>query len=310
MAYNTSWDEDEWSNVPPPRRDNRPRRGNGWIWIVVVFIVIIALLAGVLFALKYVQRKQNFYGYFVSESGDYAVSIEKNGFCNWYQNDIRFEGTYYKRDSSLELEIEGSGYYSDTTFLAVREADGYRISGGTVKSEFFAPEEKSSRIRKLDDEPAGVRESTTPAATTPAPAPTTPATVATEPPTTETTLPSDYIAELSGHWSGVHLVDGNSNLNVSAYVFNDGPVYCRQMTINMLVTMNAGTNCKDWNLWGRVGGEFKKLEKLYLPDGDGFGSQTVYFDTPVYLDAVVVTPTIPGGYSWSLGLSVTDVWLG
>lgn len=296
MAYNQSWDDHEWSDAPITRQ--QPRRKSGLGLIAVIFVVIIALLTGLLLVLKYVQRNQNPYGYFVSESGDYAVSIEKNGFCNWYQDGIRFEGTYYKRDSSLELEIEGSGSYGDTTFLAVREKGGYRISGGKVHSEFFAPEEKDALTLKLDNEPAGVTE--------PVIAFTAPPAV---PPTTEETPPEGYIEELPGHWKGVNLVDGNSKLSVSAYVFDDGPVYCRQMTVNMMVTMNAGTNCKDWNLWGRVGGQFKKLEKIYLPAGDGFGSQTVYFDTPVNLDAIVITPTIPGGYSWSLGLSVTDVWL-
>lgn len=126
----------------------------------------------------------------------------------------------------------------------------------------------------------------------------------------ETEPPAEgYVGDLSGQWESVHLQDGRSSLSVSALAFSKTIYNCTQMTIHMDVTMNAGTNCKDWQLWGRCGNSFVKLTKIYLPAGDGYTSQTITFDSPITFDAVAVTPTIPGGYSWSLALSVTDVWV-
>lgn len=118
-----------------------------------------------------------------------------------------------------------------------------------------------------------------------------------------------YVGDLNGQWESVHLQDGNFSLSVSALAFSQTIYDCTEMTVNMNVTMNAGTNCKDWQLWGRSGNRFVKLAKIYLPAGDGYTSQTITFDSPVTFDAIAVTPTIPGGYSWSMGLSVTDVWV-
>ena len=112
---------------------------------------------------------------------------------------------------------------------------------------------------------------------------------------------------LDGQWIDVNLKDGSSILNVSALAFTKTVYNCTSMTVNMNVTMNAGTSCKDWQNWGRNGDTFVKIGKIYLPNGDGYVSQTINFASPVTFDAIAVTPTIVGGYSWSLGLSITDV---
>lgn len=125
----------------------------------------------------------------------------------------------------------------------------------------------------------------------------------------EPELPSGYIGDLGGSWETVYLEDGNSSLSVSALAFSETIYNCTSMTVNMGVEMNAGTSCKDWQLWGRNGNTFVKLAKIYLPAGEGYTSQTVTFNSPVTFDAVAVTPTIVGGYSWSMSLSVTDVWV-
>lgn len=124
----------------------------------------------------------------------------------------------------------------------------------------------------------------------------------------ETQAPSNYIADLGGQWESVHLKSGNSSLNVSARAFSQTVYDCTEMTINMNVEMNAGTKCKDWQVWGRTGGKFVKIAKIYLAEGNGFTSETISFNSPVSFDAIAVTPTITGGYSWSMGLSVTDVY--
>ena len=117
----------------------------------------------------------------------------------------------------------------------------------------------------------------------------------------------NYIEYLEGTWEEVHLKEGNSNLNVSALTFSQTVYSCTSFTVNMDVTMNAGTSCKDWNVWVRSGGSFTKVGKVHLPEGKGFGYQTLYFDTPISFDSVAVTPTAVGGYSWSMSLSITDI---
>lgn len=145
--------------------------------------------------------------------------------------------------------------------------------------------------------------------TEPTAAPTTAPTAApaTEPPVT--TVPAGYIGDLDGEWESVHLQDGNSSLKVYAMAFSETIYNCTEMTILMNVTMNAGTSCKDWQVWGRSGNSFVKIAKIYLDAGDGYTSQTITFDKPVTFNAIAITPTVPGGYSWSMGLAVTDVWV-
>lgn len=117
-----------------------------------------------------------------------------------------------------------------------------------------------------------------------------------------------YIAGLDGHWEDVYLQDGTFNLNVSALSFGQTIYNCTGFTVNMDVTMNAGTSCKDWQVWGRSGGTFVRLGKIYLAAGSGFVSQSLTFNSPVTFDAIAVTPTIMGNYSWSMSLGISDVY--
>lgn len=117
-----------------------------------------------------------------------------------------------------------------------------------------------------------------------------------------------YTAELNGWWEQVHIQDGNLTLNVSALCFGETVYNCTGLTVNMDVTMNAGTSCKDWQLWGRSGNTFTKLAKVNLPAGDGYTSQSITFDRPVTFDALVLAPTIPGGYSFTISMTITDVY--
>lgn len=122
------------------------------------------------------------------------------------------------------------------------------------------------------------------------------------------TLPDGYIAQLDGVWERVHLNDGSSDINTDAKVYSEPVHNCTEMTLVMEVEMYNGTNCKDWQIWGRTGNAFIKLQKIHLEAGDGYGSFVVKFDEPVSFDAIAVTPTIPGGYSWSLAFYLTDIW--
>lgn len=123
------------------------------------------------------------------------------------------------------------------------------------------------------------------------------------------TEPDNYIAVVDGYWESVYLKDGTQNLNVHAWVFNETLVRCKQLTVSMEVEMNAGTKCYDWDVWVRRNGVFEKHSKLYLSGGNGSLEETIYFSTPATIDAIVVTPTAAGGYSWSMAMRIFDVWL-
>lgn len=123
------------------------------------------------------------------------------------------------------------------------------------------------------------------------------------------TEPDNYIAVVSGHWESVYLKDGTQNLNVHALVFDQTLVRCEQLTIYMEVEMNAGTKCYDWDVWVRRNGVFEKYTQVYLSGGNGSLEQTIYFGTPTTIDAIVVTPTAAGGYSWNMSMGIYDVWL-
>lgn len=150
-------------------------------------------------------------------------------------------------------------------------------------------------------------EETTPAAVADTPSK---QTEATQPKSTQATTPKGYISYVSGKWEQGHTInDGSSQYSCSAFVLSQTLRRCKEVTINMEVSMNAGTNCKSWQLWCRIDGKFQKAASITLPNGDGSTSQTVTFDDPITFDAIIVLPTIPGNYSWSMGLSVTDIWL-
>lgn len=123
------------------------------------------------------------------------------------------------------------------------------------------------------------------------------------------TDPDNYIAMVDGYWESVYLKDGTQNLNVHAFVFNNALVRCKQLTLYMEVEMNAGTKCYDWDVWIRRNGVFEKYTQVYLSGGNGTLEETIYFSTPTTIDAIVVTPTAAGGYSWNMSMGIFDVWL-
>lgn len=127
--------------------------------------------------------------------------------------------------------------------------------------------------------------------------------------TTGEKLRTGYLGTPSGRSQKTTLHDGSFTLNIHAFVLDETVRDCKELTVDMSVEMKAGTKCRDWQLWGRNNGYFQKIGKIHLPDGDGDICQTLTFDTPVTFDAVAITPTIPGGYSWSLWFEITDVWV-
>lgn len=134
-----------------------------------------------------------------------------------------------------------------------------------------------------------------------------PTTQPTVPPTTQPTTPRGYYESVGGHWSDAttKLGDVSTHLYILDMMLKD----CKEITVHVSIDMKAGTHCNDWVLWGRVNGTVKKIGSFTLPGGDGDTSVIFKFNPTISFDAIVVTPTVPGGYSWSLGIGVSDIWL-
>lgn len=124
---------------------------------------------------------------------------------------------------------------------------------------------------------------------------------------TEVTPQKEYYRFIEGHWDDKKTKIGDAQ--VGMFVFDKPLTDCQEMTVNINVEMNSGTHCKNWILWGRQNGSVQKLGEIYLSEGGGFISEPFTFNPPISIDAIAVTPTTSGGYSWSLGIAVTDVWL-
>lgn len=112
---------------------------------------------------------------------------------------------------------------------------------------------------------------------------------------------------LAGDWEEITLNDGDNTYNVSAFVFTEPVDNCVAFDLAVDVTMNANTSCKSWNVWARTGGTFRKVGTIYLEDGGGYSSSTIRLSNATRFDAVAITPTASGSYSWSLGLEVSNV---
>lgn len=108
------------------------------------------------------------------------------------------------------------------------------------------------------------------------------------------------ISYIGGHWESVKIKTSSSVYTISGWVF-DYPRMMNKVNIAMEVSMNRGTHCDDWQLWGRVNGKFVKLGKIYLPGGDGSTTTTVQWSDIQKIDAIAIAPTTVGGYSWSMG---------
>ena len=121
--------------------------------------------------------------------------------------------------------------------------------------------------------------------------------------------PAGYTDFLYGSWEKVTLYSGNLTINVYALKLDQKLVQCKEFTLNMSVEMNKGAKCKDWQIWGRTNGSFKKIGNISLPEGNGDTIQRVVFDSPVTVDAIAVTPTVPGGYSWTNVFYLTEIWV-
>lgn len=76
-------------------------------------------------------------GLYSDEYNNYSIQFEKDGSCTWYQDGLFFVGNYYKTDEGYQLDIMGSGLYSNTSFYATTKDEGLEIRGGVIGTRLF-----------------------------------------------------------------------------------------------------------------------------------------------------------------------------
>lgn len=267
---------------------------------IIALLCVFALMAGMLAGCKeidlpYTRKEDNSPK---GSSGGNSYTVYAKCFSGWGAPYLwawsESEGDLYEEWPGKAMKIGSDGWYS---LRVPVEYDNVIVFGQDGEIQTEEEYTGGQDIWFTIDEDGYYVDGSKPAeSAAPAPAPAEP-----EP-------KDNYIAELKGSWEKVNLKDGNSNLNVSAQVYSQTVYNCTEMTIHMEVEMNAGTSCKDWQVWGRSGGSFVKIGTIYLAAGNGYTYQTLTFSKPVTFDAIAITPTIPGGYSWSMGFELRDIY--
>lgn len=108
-------------------------------------------------------------------------------------------------------------------------------------------------------------------------------------------------------WAEAKIRTGYGTVTTSAYVLDTPAKNCTSFDLAVEIDMKNNTKCTDWDIWIRSGGSFTKVSSLSLPDGTGSASKTVKLSPAKNFDAVAITPTKRGSYSWALGMAVTNV---
>ena len=229
------------------------------------------------------------YGYYEDEEQRYGITLEKDGSCRWHfvQSQRYQVGNYSVSGTNVSMSFTGGNLLVEATTVD----NGLSVSYRTVVNSFF------EKKRDLSADDVGNKASAAPEEKPSAFAPV----------AAETTASSNYISEVYGEWQDFVL--DSQHKDGSGIAFTQALEGCKKITINMKVSMNSGAKCKKWQLWGRVNGKFKKLGQIDLPGGDGSATKTIEFDPAVTLDAIAITPTVNGGYSWTEWLWATDAWL-
>lgn len=112
---------------------------------------------------------------------------------------------------------------------------------------------------------------------------------------------ADY---LSGDWESISIGD----VNCHAFVFDSRLTGVTAFDLYIDVGMKAGARCENWDVWARRSrsGSFEEIGSIYLPEGNGSASATIRLSEAMNIDAVAVTPTIFGSYSWSMSIGISN----
>lgn len=209
---------------------------------------------------------------------DVEIEMKKNTKCQNWDIWIR-SGGKFKKVSTLSLP-NGTGSASKTVKLSpATDFDAVAVTPTTRGSYSWSLGMAVSNVSDGTKKPAASGNSSSSSA-------------------------SDDDILLDGEYEKVKIRTGGSNYNVYALVLDTPLKNVRSIGVAINVTMKKNTHCYDWDVWVRSGGSFKKVGSMKLTDGDGFATETISFASATSFDAVAVIPTVPGGYSWSMGLGV------
>lgn len=111
---------------------------------------------------------------------------------------------------------------------------------------------------------------------------------------------------LDGDWEKAKIADSNCTWNIHAFRLDETLSDCKSFDLEFDVTMNYGARCKNWNVWAGYCGSYSKIGSIYLADGDGYVSKTIKLRNATTFDAIAVTPTVSGSYSWSFSLGISN----
>ena len=112
-------------------------------------------------------------------------------------------------------------------------------------------------------------------------------------------------AAASPHWEKVTIRTSYGDMKVSAYVLGTPAKSCKSFDLDVEIEMMYNAKVENWDIWIRSGGKFTNVGTLSLPGGTGSASKTVRLSSAKDFDAVALTPTKGGGYSWSLSMAVS-----
>ena len=214
---------------------------------------------------------------------DVEIEMKKNTKCYDWDIWVRSGGKFVKA-GSLSL-LGGTGSASKTVKLSpAKNFDAVAITPTTRGSYSWSLGMAVSNVSDGTTKPASSGSANSTSDTTPS--------------------DDDDFSLLEGEYEKVKIRTGGNNYTVHAFVLDTPLKSVRSVGVAINVTMKKNTHCYDWAVWVRSGGSFKKVGTMKLEDGDGFAMETIHFKSATNFDAVAVIPTVPGDYSWSMGLGV------
>lgn len=109
------------------------------------------------------------------------------------------------------------------------------------------------------------------------------------------------------HWEDVTINTDYGRINTSAYVLASPAKDCKSFDMDVEIEMNYNAKVENWDIWIRSGGKFVNVGTVYVEGGSGSATKTVKLSRARNFDAVAITPTKRGSYSWSQGMSIYNI---
>lgn len=100
---------------------------------------------------------------------------------------------------------------------------------------------------------------------------------------------------------------GKDKYSTYGYVFHQPIKRCTSLELEIELYPRAGAYCQDWQVWVKSYDVYSESCTLYLPEGKGKCTKTIYFHTPTTVDAIAITPKKSGNFSWDLSVNADAV---